>query len=273
MTVQDIIQILSSDNSPHFPRSALMAARKNWSELLPEIHRLLDDVVGQSSLSQSQEEFLFWSILLLGDRGETNSFERLIRLCEQDSKRELILDWLLEDPETFPTILYILSDGRTDSLSRLITSYGTGEYIKVEVMRVLYRMYYDQTLASDFFVSHAPLWLSSLASGEQPYALAVLGCFLIDLKLTVFQAELLKLDKEGLIDTRMLSRKEIESWRLPDEYGVNEAKYIHSSFDIMSIADWWSFQDKPYLAPSFPPNRNDPCFCGSGKKYKKCCMN
>jgi len=22
-----------------------------------------------------------------------------------------------------------------------------------------------------------------------------------------------------------------------------------------------------------PPNRNDPCFCGSGLKYKKCCLN
>jgi len=21
------------------------------------------------------------------------------------------------------------------------------------------------------------------------------------------------------------------------------------------------------------PNRNDPCICGSGKKYKKCCLN
>ena len=27
---------------------------------------------------------------------------------------------------------------------------------------------------------------------------------------------------------------------------------------------------KPYVAP-FKPGRNDPCPCGSGKKYKKCC--
>ncbi len=27
---------------------------------------------------------------------------------------------------------------------------------------------------------------------------------------------------------------------------------------------------QPYVAP-YKPGRNDPCPCGSGKKYKKCC--
>ena len=30
---------------------------------------------------------------------------------------------------------------------------------------------------------------------------------------------------------------------------------------------------EPYSRPGKKLNRNDPCFCGSGKKYKKCCMN
>jgi len=28
---------------------------------------------------------------------------------------------------------------------------------------------------------------------------------------------------------------------------------------------------QPAPAPSRPPGRNDPCPCGSGRKYKKCC--
>ena len=31
-----------------------------------------------------------------------------------------------------------------------------------------------------------------------------------------------------------------------------------------------SSSGKPYLAPP-KVGRNDPCLCGSGKKYKKCC--
>lgn len=28
---------------------------------------------------------------------------------------------------------------------------------------------------------------------------------------------------------------------------------------------------RPFVRPAAPPGRNDPCPCGSGRKYKKCC--
>jgi hypothetical protein len=31
-------------------------------------------------------------------------------------------------------------------------------------------------------------------------------------------------------------------------------------------------KQKPYVAPAKAIGRNDPCPCGSGKKYKKCCL-
>ena len=31
-------------------------------------------------------------------------------------------------------------------------------------------------------------------------------------------------------------------------------------------------KQKPYRAPAAAIGRNDPCPCGSGKKYKKCCL-
>lgn len=34
----------------------------------------------------------------------------------------------------------------------------------------------------------------------------------------------------------------------------------------------WSYQE-PYIRPEPKIGRNDPCPCGSGKKYKKCCLN
>jgi hypothetical protein len=35
---------------------------------------------------------------------------------------------------------------------------------------------------------------------------------------------------------------------------------------------FWT-EDMPYTKQDQTPGRNDPCPCGSGKKYKKCCMN
>ena len=64
---------------------------------------------------------------------------------------------------------------------------------------------------------------------------------------------------------------------------------VQSIFEIYDeVIDTWDFSDEEYLTESDyaaryapqPTNhavaekigRNDPCPCGSGKKYKKCCM-
>ena len=33
------------------------------------------------------------------------------------------------------------------------------------------------------------------------------------------------------------------------------------------------YPQMPYVKETIDIGRNDPCLCGSGKKYKKCCMN
>jgi uncharacterized protein YecA (UPF0149 family) len=39
---------------------------------------------------------------------------------------------------------------------------------------------------------------------------------------------------------------------------------------VRSRADLELTADGPRLRP-WPPGRNEPCWCGSGRKYKKCC--
>ena len=39
-----------------------------------------------------------------------------------------------------------------------------------------------------------------------------------------------------------------------------------------ALQDATSGKPAPYVAPGAKLGRNDPCPCGSGKKYKKCCM-
>ncbi|YCI27669.1 YecA family protein [Erwinia sp. PK3-005] len=47
----------------------------------------------------------------------------------------------------------------------------------------------------------------------------------------------------------------------------------------LALHDYWIAQPEAIPAPPQPvvveqkPGRNDPCFCGSGKKYKQCCLH
>jgi len=42
-----------------------------------------------------------------------------------------------------------------------------------------------------------------------------------------------------------------------------------SEDDLLS----WAAHDQPFINPFRHVGRNDPCPCGSGKKFKKCCLN
>lgn len=50
------------------------------------------------------------------------------------------------------------------------------------------------------------------------------------------------------------------------------ARRLHERSDFVKENDRWYYHSGEHenLAPSPKPGRNQPCWCGSGKKYKKC---
>ncbi|SUC01262.1 preprotein translocase subunit SecA [Proteus vulgaris] len=53
------------------------------------------------------------------------------------------------------------------------------------------------------------------------------------------------------------------------ERNADDKQYLHERSRFLKIDDCWFYIDgvKPKVG------RNDPCPCGSGRKYKKCCEN
>lgn len=52
--------------------------------------------------------------------------------------------------------------------------------------------------------------------------------------------------------------------------------YLHEISEFHQINGEWYYVDgkhKPKLTHIIKIGRNDPCYCGSGKKYKSCCLN
>ncbi len=52
-------------------------------------------------------------------------------------------------------------------------------------------------------------------------------------------------------------------------YGLEEWENIYTVEERQAIADKW--RRSRTIVKEKTPGRNDPCPCGSGKKYKKCC--
>lgn len=58
-------------------------------------------------------------------------------------------------------------------------------------------------------------------------------------------------------------RRRQQRWREEDERSTRAAE---------NEAHDWEPVEEPYIRPAPKIGRNDPCPCGSGKKYKKCCL-
>lgn len=55
-----------------------------------------------------------------------------------------------------------------------------------------------------------------------------------------------------------------------DEHGFSVLEEV-SNFDLEQGR--WVYVDGDVSISPYIPGRNDPCLCGSGKKFKKCCMS
>ena len=81
--------------------------------------------------------------------------------------------------------------------------------------------------------------------------------------------------KRGLVEKyRRKTQKSIVFGVLSngDNNVFDAADYIEFDWDY-SVEFEVLMEREPAFIPSKVPTRNDPCFCGSGKKYKKCCKN
>ncbi|HUZ59799.1 MAG TPA: SEC-C metal-binding domain-containing protein [Hanamia sp.] len=78
-------------------------------------------------------------------------------------------------------------------------------------------------------------------------------------------------DTYGMVETDAVEivRRYLSIYFIPERV-QNELRQAKQEKKI--ALPFWT-EDAPYVKHDQAPGRNDPCPCGSGKKYKKCCMN
>ena len=77
-------------------------------------------------------------------------------------------------------------------------------------------------------------------------------------------------DFRDKVDNYLNFQYQVFSERIRKELNTPKAKNYH----IPESKEWVNIPSKmPYVKETPDIGRNDPCPCGSGKKYKKCCMN
>jgi Protein of unknown function (DUF1186)/SEC-C motif len=279
------------------PREALKAASAQRVEMLP---LFLDEIATYLALepaARAKPTPLFFIFHLLGEWREKAAyrpFARLLRLPGHE------IDAIFGDgiTSTSHRVMAALFDGDPQPLYDIILDPKAEEFIRAGMCEALaivtIRGELDRAEAGRFlrdaFIEMRPQAECYVWVGWQS-AIAMLG--MSDLKLLVMKAF-----ERGFIDGHVLGfdhfeedlRRGIEhpgEPRLPDD---RDSTLFGDT--VEELSGWYCFTEQysedqkrwrqeaetnlilsqPYENPFKGVGRNDPCPCGSGKKFKKCCL-
>ena len=299
MQVDEILYELT-----HFgrlPKKALRAATAQRSELLPRFLAEIETYVDGDEAQRLAPTPLFLVFHLLGEWRESSAYRPLARLlrCLPDDVDEVLGESITI---TSHRVMAAVFDGDPQPLYGIIRDPKAEEYLRSRMCEALAMLVHEGRLQraeaagflGDCFDSLLPQAECFVWQGWQS-AIALLG--LEELKEMVKTA----FDR-GFIDPQWLSYGHFEqdlAWSIahPGELRRPDRKeYTLFGEVIEELSTWYGFSDaylhdrerkrqrlpdpvdsdslfpEPVINPFRDVGRNDPCPCGSGKKFKRCCL-
>lgn len=280
------------DPKGQFPKDALNSALDQQEEITPHLLNILENVIANhESIKTDQMDYIF-SLYALSKFREKKAFpyilafaslpgelpEALLGDCITEALARFIVSTFNGDLLSIKTLIEnpeLNEWSRNAALYSLIGLVALDKLKREELIEYL-RSLFHSTLADEKFTTH----LVNVASDIYPEEL---------------MDEINQAFDEDKVDIYHVDKKWITKIL---EKGKEEclSKYVYNDHFHLPIDDvekdmsWMSAfetpQAKRYVTPSSYENfipetarstpkvgRNEPCPCGSGKKFKKCCLN
>jgi hypothetical protein len=299
LDASDIIHELT--HAEGLPKEALRAAAERRGEIAPLLVREIEDYLAlePGSAGRAEANPLFFCFHLLGDWRETSAYRPLARLLRCPAHE---IDAILGDGITGTShrVMAAVFDGDPQPLYDIILDPDADEFVRSRMCEALamavLRGELDRTEAARFlrdaFMHLRPQATCFVWNGWQ-CAIAMLG--LSDLKSLVKKA----FDRR-YIDPHWLDyhhfeedlRAAVEKPGEPPQQ--HDGEYTLFGNTIEELSTWHGFREKdetelarrfqaglgqgsraahPAVNPHRGVGRNDPCPCGSGRKFKRCCLH
>jgi hypothetical protein len=298
MDVETAIRAFASAGHD-LPREAMRWALDHWDEAAPGLLAVLERFADGTDRSEEAVGATFFILHLAAEKRETRAFAPLCRLVKDAEAVEKVLGDGVTT--TLKGILIGTYDGDLEALKGVIETEEADEYARAGALEALAyltatgRIARDETTAylEGLYQTLQPQGESFVWVGWQS-AVALLG-------LEALAGLVRQAFARGLIDRMVMDYHHFEedlARTLADPErmaGFRQDRLAPLEDAIGELSGWYAFsaaaaQDRarqlahavlpaepraPQLLASNPYNgvgRNDPCPCGSGKKFKKCCL-
>jgi hypothetical protein len=286
------MQVIEGLSAPDgLPVEAILAAQADREAMVPVFLRTIDDLL--ELRGPVDPDAIFFIFHLLGEWREKSAYWPLAVLLRLPPD---VLDTILGAAitETTNRVMAAVFDGDPEPLYQIIRDPEADEYVRAKMLQALAMVTRRGELPRDATAAFLRECFLQLEPQRDCYvwsgwldAVAWLG--LTELRPLVQQAF-----QRKSIDQEWLTFKDFEE---DLQYSVDhpEAEPLNPDGDltpfgntIEELSRWDAFKPKtlskdtpewaavslgmPVRDPLRKVGRNDPCPCGSGKKYKKCCL-
>lgn len=297
MTPTEITRELARDDL--FPQAAMAAARADRETMVP----IFIDMIGRlgtqpiSSMDDDEVIALIPVFHLLGEWQEPRAYRPLVTLLRQPTE---ILDYLLGDAvtETSFRVIAATFDGDLQPLFAGVDDASADEFARGSMMSALvliahlhpehraaiedhFRTF--RARCPEAFSEVVTAWMDSIANlgledmtedvrtafdtGLIPADYCDFSHFLEDLQATLDAGDApsgRRYQKDLIVD----AVAELSRWHCySDEFFARQKAGKVSN--NLRVAPW----TESFMTAGAKTGRNDPCPCGSGKKFKKCCLH
>lgn len=289
LTLEQIIIKLNTDDDSVFPRKALQDAVLQQSTITPSLLSIIDEVANTPQFIEDMPVFIY-ALYLLAQFREKRAYPIIARYFGQlgleDDALDLTGDLVTED---LSRILASVCNGDLGLIKQLIEDQSINEYVRSAALGSLVVLYNNEQISRRDLVSYLQTLLDHcLEQEEDPFFVASVACNCCDIHPKELYDQLVACFDQALVNEDVISKDYLDSYLEIDKdkalARLKENRQCRLINDVITEMEWWACfhpdaNQKQNLAPAFEnPNpskvgRNDPCPCGSGKKYKKCCLH
>jgi hypothetical protein len=283
-------------NAQEVPRAALQWALDHWEAAGPRfVTRLRAFAANPAARDEIAEDEILFIVHLCGEKRETRGYTPLCRLIGESEEAIAFLGDAVT--ETLGGILISVCDGDPQPLMGAIESESGDEFARAAALGALGWLTRERAILSD---EEMRAYLGRLRREMKPrdesYLWQTWAETAADLGYDDLRADVAGLHADGWVDPREFGLKEFdEQVKLARKDSAGLAGFEADGvrpFDkvIETLASWsyggsdafaeetfgpsddGNYFETPYVNPLRGVGRNDPCPCGSGKKYKRCCL-
>ena len=301
MTIPEILKELEPYTG-RFPMKAMRAAIEQREAITPELLRVVEAVADNPTEFARRQDYMvhLFALFLLAQFREKRAYPAIVKMFSAPGETpfDLAGDTVTEG---LSQILASVYDGNPAPLRVLVESEQVNEFVRSAALDTFLVLEHTGQMPRAEVVEYFRSLFHGKLQRTHSYAWDGFVCAVADLPAPELLEEVRQAYADGLVDDTVADLAGIERDIAAPKPWLRDRRHLIT--DAIAEMEWWaSFHPEdswpkklaklqaplpPPPTPTPPPpseyvapqpvvrppkiGRNDPCPCGSGKKYKKCC--